>query len=448
MSNARISFLTFAAVCGITSVLHASDWTQFRGPQGNGYVAELRHPETWSDTENVAWAVELTGSGWSSPIVVGTRVFVTMAISEAGTKPLGMTQGTRNMQSMGLGGKKPTETFQFAVACLNLNDGSLLWQKSLEQKIPTHAIHPSNSFATESPATDGEKLFVYFGAIGLVAGLDLDGNELWRRDVGTFKTGNDFGTGSSLMVDEGLVFLQYDNDEKSMLLALAADTGKDVWRKDRESKTAWSSPLVWHNSQRKELIVCGTGNVTSYNAKTGDEFWKLTGIPSSFSASPASGDDRIFFGNSGPFSSGPLVAVVVGNTGTTELQPEKETPGVGWSKLKAGPGMASPVLSAGYLYVPGSGSILTCYAAATGERVYRDRLDDAATVSASLWASAEKVFILDETGKCFVIKAGPTFEVLATNQINDLFWSTPAIAGESLLLRGVNKLYCIRSAAK
>ena len=233
-----------------------------------------------------------------------------------------------------------------------------------------------------------------------------------------------------------------------MLLALAADTGKDVWRKDRESKTAWSSPLVWHNSQRKELIVCGTGNVTSYNAKTGDEFWKLTGIPSSFSASPASGDDRIFFGNSGPFSSGPLVAVAVGNTGTTELQPEKETPGVGWSKLKAGPGMASPVLSAGYLYVPGSGSILTCYAAATGERVYRDRLDDAATVSASLWASAEKVFILDETGKCFVIKAGPTFEVLATNQINDLFWSTPSIAGDSLLLRGVNKLYCIRSPAK
>ncbi len=448
MSSARISVMAVAAICGITTVLNASDWTQFRGPQGNGQVPELSHPDSWSDTENVAWAVELAGSGWSSPIVVRDRVFVTMAISEAGTKPLGMTEGVRNMQSMGLGGKKPTETLQFAVACLNLNDGSLVWQKSLEQKIPPHAIHPSNSFATESPATDGERLFVYFGAIGLVAGLDLEGNELWRRDVGTFKTGNDFGTGSSLMVDEGLVFLQYDNDEKSMLLALDATTGKDVWKKDREYKTAWSSPLVWRNSQRKELIVCGEGNVTSYNARTGEEFWKLTGIPSSFSASPASDDDRVFFGNSGPFSSGPLVAVAVGNSGTTALQPEKQTPGVGWSKLKAGPGMASPVLAAGCLYVPGSGSILNCYDAATGERVYRDRLENAATIASSLWASSEKVFILDETGKCFVIKAGPTFEVLATNQISDLFWSTPSIAGDSLLLRGISKLYCIRAAAK
>lgn len=210
----------------------------------------------------------------------------------------------------------------------------------------------------------------------------------------------------------------------------------------------WSSPLVWRNSQRKELVVCEEGNVTSYNAKTGEEFWKLTGIPSSFSASPASDDDSVFFGNSGPFSSGPLVAVAVGNSGTTELKAEEETPGVGWSKLKAGPGMASPVLAAGCLYVPGSGSILNCYDAKTGARVYRDRLENAATIASSLWASSEKVFILDETGKCFVIKAGPTFEVLATNQINDLFWSTPSISGDSLLLRGVSKLYCIRATAK
>lgn len=448
MRRRTIVVLTFAAVCGVTAVAAASDWTQFRGPQGNGHVPELSHPDSWSDTENVAWAVELAGSGWSSPVVFGDRVFVTMAISESGTKPVGMTEGVRNLQSMGLGGKKPKETLQFAIACLNLNDGAVVWQKSLEQKVPPHPVHPSNSFATESPATDGKSLFVYFGAIGLVAGLDFDGNELWRRDIGTFKTGNDFGTGSSLAVDEGLVFLQYDNDEKSMLLALDASTGDDVWRKDRVYKTAWSSPLVWRNSQRRELIVCGEGNVTSYSAKTGEEFWKLTGIPSSFSASPASDESSVFFGNSGPFSSGPLVAVTVGNSGTIELKPEKEAPGVVWSKLKAGPGMASPVLAAGCLYIPGSGGILNCYDAKTGERVYRDRLENASTIASSLWASTEKVFILDESGKCFVVKAGRSFEVLGTNQISDLFWSTPSIAGNSLLLRGVNKLHCIRATAK
>lgn len=440
--------MSAAVICLTQFSAFSADWPQFRGGAGNGVVTELRHPTTWGETENVAWSIELPGGGWSSPIVVGDRVFVTMAISAAGTKPVGMTAGVRNMQSMGLGGTKPKEPFQFAVACLNLSDGTMVWQKTLDEKVPPFPVHPSNSFATESPASDGDRVFVYFGAIGLVAALDLEGNELWRKDVGAFKTGNDFGSGSSLALDEGRVFLQYDNDEKSQLIAFDASTGNELWKKERPYKTAWSTPLVWKNSTRTELVVCGEGNVTGYELTTGNELWKLTDIPSSFSASPTADQDRVFFGNSGPFSSGPLVAVKAGNSGETKLIPEKDTPGVAWSKLKSGPGMASPVISSGCLYVPGSGSILNCYDTATGDRVYRDRLPNAATVASSLWASNEYVFILDEGGTCFVVKAGKTFEVVATNKINDLFWSTPSVSGDSLLLRGVNKLYCIRAQNK
>ena len=158
-----------------------ADWPQFRGPVGNGYLGKLTHPAQWSMKENLAWIQSIPGGGWSSPIIVGNRVFVTTTVDSKNTKPLGHAGGVRNMR-----GKKPTEPFDFKLICLSLEDGSVKWKRSLAREQPKYAIHPSNTYATESPATDGKHVFCYFAAIGKVASVDLEGKLVWAVNVGAF----------------------------------------------------------------------------------------------------------------------------------------------------------------------------------------------------------------------------------------------------------------------
>ena len=185
--------------------------------------------------------------------------------------------------------------------------------------------------------------------------------------------------------------------------------------------------------------------MTSYDPKTGDELWKLNGIGMSFSASPASDKQRIYFGNSGPRSSGPLIAVNSRMSGEHEFDPDSNVENLVWSKMQAGPGMPSPVSVGGYLYIPGRG-ILTCYSCKDGTVAFKERLK-LGSMAASLWAAGDRIFLMDENGKTVVLEAGPEMKIVATNEIkDDLFWSTPAVTGKSLLIRGGKKLYCIRES--
>lgn len=426
------------SVCLLTvlhSLVSAEDWLQFRGSNGTGNVPEIKHPLTWSESENLGWKFDLPGGGLSSPIVVGDRVLITSVIGA--DLPLNFAGGVSNMRP-----KRPGGKIKFHVSCISLQSGKLLWEKTLAEERPEHPIHSSNSFATESPASDGENFFVYFASIGKVFGITFDGDLKWEQKIGSFPTGNGFGPGSSITVGMGKVFVQCDNDKRSFLVALDCETGKSVWKQMRNGRTSWSTPLLWRNDRRAELIACGSGYVTSYNPETGKQNWKLSGISSSFSASPAADKTRLYFGNSGPRSSGPLVAVSSSMEGEKELQPGTSGENVVWSKQNAGPGMSSPIVVDGFLYIPSRG-ILTCYSADTGEQVYKERLKLKST-AASMWGGKGIVFLMDENGKTIAIKSGPKFEVLATSQISDQFWSTPAVAGTSLLLRGVKTLYCVR----
>lgn len=424
----------------LTSITTAGDWQQFRGGTA-GKLEKVSHPLEWNADTNVAWAVSMTGSGWSSPVAVGDRIFLTAAVPEDGSRPKGMMAGVSSMRTYR--SAKPV-MHRFVVSCLSVTDGQQLWSHVVDELVPP-VMHPSNTYATESPATDGERLFTFFATTGSLIAWDLDGTEIWKKNVGTYKSGNGFGTGSSLAITDGKVFVQSDNDENSFLVSFDAKTGEQVWRDDRPPKTSWSTPIVWKTDGTSELVTCGGGVVTSYDPIDGRVLWKLRGMQSSFSASPAIGADRIYFGMSGPGSAGPLVAFPAGLRGEIKLNDKFESDQIAWSMTKSGPGMASPVVSKGLLYIPGSGGILNCYDEATGDRVYRTRVPQMATVAASLWADDERVFILDENGTTHVVQSGVEFKVLAANKIDDLFWSTPAIAGDALLLRGVEKLYCVRN---
>ena len=417
----------------------AEVWTQFRGNDG-GKLKAVQHPVEWSDQTNLAWSIPMPGSGWSSPIVVGDRIFLTSARSEGAGKPKGMMAGVASMRSFR--NAKPGK-HQFVVACYQLADGKELWSKTVAEKVPP-AIHPTNTYATESPATDGERLFTFFATTGTLTAWDFDGNELWSKELGSYRSGNGFGTGSSLATTGGKVFVQYDNDEKSFVAAFDVETGNEAWRDNRPAKTSWSTPLVWKHEKATELIACGSDIVTSYDPASGKVNWKITGMQSGFSASPAFDEKRIYFGMSGPMSPAPLVAIDAGLSGEVTLTKDFKSDKIAWSKTGAGPGMASPVISKGLLYIPGSNAILNCYDAETGERVYRTRVQGMKTVAASLWADEDRVFILDENGTTFVVKSGREFELLGKNELKDLVWSTPTIADGTLLIRGADKLYCVR----
>ena len=417
-----------------------SSWPQFRGPQGNG-VAARTHPIRWSDDQNLAWSREIEGGGWSSPVAAGGRVFLTTAISSDGTRPKGFGDGVSSMRSF-FQSQPPEEPFSFEVHCVDLSDGTLLWKKQIVSRTPPHKIHPSNSYATESPVTDGQHVYAYFAAVGVVACVDFEGELVWQRDIGAFRTSNDFGTGSSLAILDGRLFIQCDNEEDSFVCALDAKTGADQWRVERSGGTSWSSPVIWRNRERTELVVCGTGNVTSYDPGTGARLWNLSGTGGAFSASPTSDSQRIYFGNSGRNSRGPLIAVNAGASGEMTLDSIGDR-AVAWVAETSAPGMCSPVVVSGRLYVLSRG-ILSCHNAETGERLYRQRLEDASSVTSSLWAADDKVFALNESGQTAVIQVDDQFSLLASNQTDDLFWSTPSVAGNSLLLRGARTLRCIR----
>lgn len=425
----------------------ADDWPQFRGPKGDGSLASVRHPLEWSADQNVAWKAVVPGSGWSSPIVVGGRVFVTSAVSEGELKPKNMQEGARDARSLPIPGfVKPLDVMlRYQVHCLDLATGEITWSRVVVEDKPKIAIHPSNTFATESPAADEERVYAFFGTVGVLAAFDWSGNLVWEKRLDVYPVTFGFGTGSSLALADGRLFLQRDNDEKSSLTAFDAKTGQEIWKVDRESKTSWSTPFVWKNRSRTELIACGSGSVLSQDPATGEEIWRLERITSSFSASPTANEDYVFFGSSGPLSSSPLYAVKAGAVGNITLERgKKSNEYVAWYRTGSGPGMASPVVYGDLLYVPAEG-ILKVFEVATGEPVYRQRVPGAKIFVASPWAADGKIFFLDEEGKTFVLKAGRTFELLGTNTIADTFWSSPAIAGPEVLLRGVHGLYCIRN---
>ncbi|MDG2380742.1 MAG: PQQ-binding-like beta-propeller repeat protein [Pirellulaceae bacterium] len=422
--------------------LSQAEWLQFRGPSGAGVLANSTYPTTWSVDDNIAWNSPLPGGGWSSPIVVGDRVFITMAVSKDIGRPKGFGGGVASMR--GLSSRKPPQDpISFELHCLSLIDGSEIWKRVVDDRRPAFAIHPSNTYATESPAVSQDQVFVYFASTGVVACYDLAGEEIWKREIGAFRTSNNFGTASSVAVDDGKVFIQCDNEDQSFVVAFDAASGEEAWRKERDVSTSWSSPIVWKNRLRNELILCGSDSVISYEPNTGKQLWSLTGTGGTFSGSPTCDADRIYFGNSGRNSRGPLVAIAAGAEGELDVEDETSDKGIVWVQPSSGPGMASPVVVDGKLFVL-SRSILTCHDAKTGERLYRNRLP-AKSVAASLWSTNNQLFVLDEAGNTFVVEVAEDFELVGENSISGLFWSTPAVSTDCLLLRAADRLYCIRS---
>jgi outer membrane protein assembly factor BamB len=410
--------LLIACVLFSSCVALAEDWPQFRGHGANGLPSEAG-PLTWSETENLAWTIDVPGSGWSSPIVARGKVLLTTAVPE------------------GDGGEE--DVHRFEVHCYDLATGEALWKRVAIEEKPRIRTHRSNTYASETPVTDGERVYAYFGMTGLFC-YDLEGELVWQKDLGAYPMIHDWGTASSLAISDGLLFVQIDNEEDSHAVAIDAMTGEEKWRVERPNEVSnWSSPVIWINSVRTELIVGGK-TVRSHDPATGEELWSME-IGGRSSASPAAVGDVLYIGSENRSrrggTPGGLFAVKAGAEGEIDVADDvANQPGLLWANLKAAIGIASPLVFENQLYVlERRGGLMRVHDATTGELVYKQRLPGAAT------------FCLDDAGRTYVMAPGDDYTPLDEHEIAGQFWSTPALADGSLILRSTDRLYCVRSSS-
>lgn len=452
MIRSRFAFAALLLGC-LSASTWAADWTQFRGPNGSATSEEKQLPAEWSTDKNIAWKAKVPGYAWSCPIVVGDKVFVTTAVADKQTKPSG-GKGGFGGGGFGKDRRPPDAMYKYELYCLNAADGKVVWKQTAAEQKPTIPIHSTNTYASETPVTDGERVYAYFGMTGVFC-YDLDGKQVWKANLGSYRMALGWGAGSSPALDSERLFVQCDNDEKSFLVALDKKTGKELWKVERSERSGWSTPLVWKNKQRSELICMGGKRVRSYDPATGKELWELGGMNGMPQATPVASEEMLFVGTGGSreFGGGggggrgvkPLFAVKAGASGDITLKDgTTANDGVAWSQAQGGPGMASPVYYEGHLYVLDQrGGLLTCLDATTGKQIYKERIGGRGFTS-SPWAYEGKLFCLADDGQTFVVQAGPEFKILGKNSLDEMCWSSPAVAGGALFLRTVDSLYCIK----
>ena len=443
-------------------------WPQFRGPGGAGILGEGKLPLTWSARDNIVWGVEVQGRGWSSPVAWQNTVFVTSAISPGAFKAPStgifgndyvaelMKQGlpeeevnkrviSRDVELTGESGE-----IRYMVYAHDAATGKLKWEREAHKGAPFGGRHRKNTYASETPTTDGERLYVYFGNVGLFA-YSLDGKLLWTTRFDPQPMYLDFGTAASPVVSDGRVFIVHDNDGKSFAAAVDAKTGKQLWKVDRDLPSngltsGWSTPFVWTNDKRSEVVVIGRAHAVSYAPESGKELWRMRGLTGQSTPSPVAADGLLYLatGSQGE-SNRPVFAVRPGASGDISLASgEEQNQFVAWFHPRASAYTSSPLVYRGRMYVVNDNGILTVFDSKTGKEIYKARAGGSGnTFSASPWAADGKVYLLSEDGHTFVIEAGDKYVELSKNSLDEMSLASPALAPNTIFLRTQTKLYRI-----
>ena len=442
-------------------------WPGFRGHEMSGVAATANVPERWSTRENVKWAVPIAGHGWSSPIVWGDLVFVTSAISSRPfKKPTPGLYGNEyiaEMQAQGLSndeiGKRSAERdgesaseadeIRYMVYALDGKTGKVKWEREATRAKPFGGRHRKNTYASETPFTDGERIYASFGQnVGLFV-YSVDGTLLWKKQWDPRPIYLDFGTSSSPIVSGGRVYLLQDNEERPSLTALDAKTGQELWRTPRSRggfpvTSSWMTPFVWKNALRTEIITTGQGNVVSYDLD-GKELWRVTRMAMP-TASPFAVDGMLYVGTGSQGDANrPFLAVKPGAGGDISLKPgETSNAFIVWSHPRASGYTPSAIVHDGRAYVVHDTGILTVLDAKTGRQIYKVRVGGGGqTFSASPIAVGKRVMLLTEEGLTFVLDTGAEYKEIARNDLGEMTLASPAVAGNAIYIRTESKLYKI-----
>jgi outer membrane protein assembly factor BamB len=428
-------------------------WPQWRGPQATGVAPNANPPVEWSETKNVKWKVPIPGFGTSTPVVWGDQVFILTAIPvEQERQPVGAAAATPAPPAAGAapgrrgggagggggGAPAPRETYQFVVMSLDRATGAERWRHTAREEVPHERHHRDHGYASFSPVTDGEHLYVYWGSRGLHA-YDLDGNRKWDRDLGQMRTRNEFGEGGSLALHGNILVVNWDHEsDDDFIAAFDKRTGRELWRTERDEPSTWATPLVVTHEGRPQVVVNGTGRIRSYDLNTGKQIWECGGMTVNVIPTPVAGHGMVYV-TSG-FRGNALLAIQLGRTGDLT-----NSDAVAWRFDQNTPYVPSPLLYGDRLYLFRANSgMLSSFDALTGAvKIDAERIPDLPNVYASPVGAADRLYLVGREGQTVVIRHADTVEVLASNRLDDRFDASAAIIGNELFLRGHRSLYCL-----
>jgi outer membrane protein assembly factor BamB len=413
------------------------NWHHWRGPDANGTAPKADPPVSWDAKTNIKWKVPLVGRGSATPIVWGDQVFIVTAIKTdrlADAKDLPKPDPRFETKTM-----PPRNYYQFVVISFDRATGKERWRQVAAEKVPHEGHHPTHSYAAGSPTTDGKHLYVSFGSFGLYC-YDLAGKLVWSRDLGRMHTRLGWGEAVTPVIVGDSLLLNFDQEADSALYCLNAKTGETIWKKERDEKTSWNTPLPVTYQARTQVILNGTNRVRSYDLKSGEELWTCGGmtvnaIPSVVSA------DGIAYAISG-YKGAAAVAVPLDSRGDVTNSPK-----LAWKFNRGTPYVPSPLLLGDRLWFTRmNDAFLTVLDRKTGKPVLDGvRLPGVEAFYSSPVAAAGRVYLTDRGGTTLVLKAGDKLEVLATNELDDPIDASPVAVGKQLFLRGEKYLYCIEA---
>jgi outer membrane protein assembly factor BamB len=409
-------------------------WPQWRGPLATGVAPNANPPIEWNDKKNIRWKVELPGKGHSTPIVWRDFIFLTTAIphGEAVRPRLPARPGAHDNLLL-------TYEHEFAVLAVNRRDGKILWQRTVHKELPHEAGHVTGSLASNSPVTDGELVFAFFGSRGLYC-LDTSGKLLWQKHLGEMHSKHGHGEGSSPALYGDTLVVNWDQESDSFVVALDKRSGKERWKMPRPEDTSWATPIIVQHGGKPQVVISGTNRIRGYDLAGGAVLWECGGLSSNVVASPVSANGVVYAGSS--YDTRALLAIRLDGargdiTGSRQVL---------WSRKRGTPYVPSPLLYGDSLYtLQHYQGIVSRLDVKTGEDQGGPfRLGAIGNVYASPVGAAGRIYITSRDGVTQVISHGDkTPRNLAVNRLDDTISASAALAGRELFLRGERYLYCI-----
>lgn len=421
------------------------DWPQFRGIDASGVTEGSPLPTTWNveTNENILWKTPIPGMGHASPIVWGDRVYVVTAVSSKGDNSL----------KVGLYGDivpvEDVSVHKWFLYALDKKTGRIVWEQLIHEGVPSIKRHTKATQANSTPATDGRHIVAFYGSEGLCC-YDMDGKLLWKKVIGNLDAGYymmpqaQWGFGSSPIIHEGRAIVQCDVQKLSFLAAFDVTTGEEVWRTPREDVPTWSTPALWKTADRTQIVLNGYKRMGGYDAKTGAELWRMSGLGDIPVPTPLVTPDHVYIAHAHGMAA-PIFAIKPTATGDISLPKDaKSSDHVAWSDFRCGVYMQTPLIYGNELYCCRDNGSINCYNPKTGEMLYQKRLGTGSTgFTASAVAGDGKVYFTSETGDIHVVKAGATFELLSKNPMGEVCMATPAISEGLLYFRTQGHLVAV-----
>lgn len=432
---------TVALLLSVAGAVHGQsiqdNWHHWRGPEVSGVSRSADPPVEWGEGRNIKWKVPIDGQGTSTPIIWGNRVFLLTAIKTDEVDP-SIPKPEDQPKTNFFDIKRPNTKYEFVVLCLDRQSGTEIWRQVATKKIPHEGTHNDNDFASASPTIDGQRLYCWFGSAGLYC-YDLDGDELWKRDLGEVNIGSSLGEGCSPVVHDGKLVIVRDQKHNGTIYVLDAKSGDELWKRDRDEDNAWATPRIIRHSAKTQVITAASNFVRSYDLQTGNIIWQCSGLTGNCIPCPVVEGDYVYCMSG--YQGHAAMALPLTETGDIS-----ESDKILWTKSRDTPYIPSPLLYDGLLYYNKSNqAILTCLDAKTGEEYIKSkRLNDVSNIYASPVGAANRVYITGRNGTTLVLERSKEFVLLATNKLDDRINASAALAGNQMFLRGAKYLYCIQ----